>query len=90
MIYDSSYDSLDPTTAANFKKLFNMPLTYKMAESQKQKGGADCGAFSIANVTAIALYDTGTPVLQFDQNKIHAHLAHCLEKNCSAHSLLRL
>lgn len=81
MIYDSLHDSVDPSTAANFERLFNMPLTYKMADTQKQQGRIDCGVFSIANATTIALCaDTKTRYLQIEQKKIRKHLAHCLQK----------
>jgi hypothetical protein len=79
-VYDSSYDNLDGIPAANFERLFNMPLTYKIAEAQKQKGCVDCGVFAIANTTDIALSTTETPHIHFDQDHIRAHLVHCLEK----------
>ena len=69
--------------AATSQRLFNMPLAYKMAVVQKQEDAVDCGLFSIANATAIALSDAETSVLhRFDQEKFRAQLELCLEEKC--------
>ena len=79
MIYDS-YNEVDSVIAAAFQRLFNTPLMFKMGVVQKQEGAVGCGVFSIANATAIAFSDSETPFLpRFDQEKLCAHLASCLE-----------
>ena len=82
MIYDSFYNDVDPVIASTLERLFNIPLTYKMAVVGKQEGGVDCGVFTIANATAIALRDSVTPLPKFDQEKIRPYLASCLEMKC--------
>ncbi len=79
MIYDSSYNNVDPILASTLERLFNIPLTYKMAVVGKQEGGVDCGVFAIANATAISLRDSVNPLPKFDQDKIRPHLESCLE-----------
>ena len=83
IVYDSLYMDVDALTAAMFRRLFDTPLTYIMAGVQKQEGVVDCGAFAIANATAIAFSDTESPIPpKFDQNKLRTHLASCFETKC--------
>ena len=81
-IYDSFYNDVHPATASILERLFNSPLTYKMAIVSKQVGGVDCGVLAIANATAIALGDSVTHLPKFDQDKIRPCLVSCLEKKC--------
>ena len=47
--------------------------TIMMSRCQKQKGGADCGLFAIANATAIA-FGKNPCKLQFMQASLRSHL----------------
>jgi len=48
----------------------------KMIKTPKQKGGDDCGVYSIAYATAVALGRLPTK-LTFRQNSMRAHLVRC-------------
>jgi len=46
---------------------------------QTQKGGADCGLFAIANMTALA-HGIDPLLVHYDQSKMRVHLIACFEK----------
>jgi hypothetical protein len=59
-VYDSAYSHLDEETEKVVCNLFqtkgsDVPIKIEMKKFQKQVGGTDCGLFSIAAITAIAL-----------------------------------
>ena len=60
LVVDSVFNSLDNDTRKTITNLFKYTgstgkLNIKLARSQKQRGGDDCGLFAIAFATAIAL-----------------------------------
>lgn len=79
-VYDSVYASLDQTSAATVKTLFNCNLcNISMVPVQKQLGGSDCGLFAIANATAIAFgRDPSKEVYQ--QSLMRNHAITCFEQ----------
>ena len=53
---------------------------------QKQNGGSDCGMFAIAFATSIAIHQNVD--VKFDQARMRAYLANCIEKG-SCHCFLQ-
>ena len=57
-VFDTVFNHCDKETTGVIQNLFATPnfpkLTITMGRCQKQKGGKDCGLFSIAIATALA------------------------------------
>ena len=57
-VFDTVFNHCDKETTGVIQNLFATPnfpkLTITMGRYQKQKGGKDCGLFSIAIATALA------------------------------------
>ena len=82
-VYDSVYDTLDEDTKSIISAIFHsnhFPHIKVVVPIQKQKGGRDCGLFSIANITAVAFHLDPTTIT-FDQTIMRQHLVQCMEKH---------
>ena len=81
LVFDSVFCTLDDDTMRTVTNIFkhsgstNKPYV-KMMKTQKQKGRDDCGTFSIAYATTIAL-GRSPAVLAFHQSSMRAHLVQC-------------
>lgn len=53
-------------------------LTVRQQQVQVQRGGKDCGLFTVAFAMSVLLGDEPC-MLQYDQKQMRGHLAHCLE-----------
>ena len=78
-IYDSVYSSVNKETE---KVVFNIftggsKMTINMRPFQKQSGGADCGLFALAAVTALA-FNIDPSILKLNQEVMRQHLVTCL------------
>ena len=81
LIFDSVFKSLDDDTMKTVCNLFKHSgssgstgkLNVKMIKTTKQKGADDCGVFSIAYATAIALGRSPAKLI-FRQSSMRAHL----------------
>ena len=81
-VYDSIFQYSDKETEQIITSLFQFgsnKLTLKVAHSQKQKGGTDCGVFAIAFATAIA-FEMNPSKLRLKQESLRAHLVTCFHK----------
>ena len=81
LIFDSVFNSVDDDTMKTVCNLFKHSgltgkLNVKMIKTPKQKGSDDCGVFSIAYATAIAL-GRSPAKLTFRQDSMRAHLVQC-------------
>ena len=54
-------------------------ITFKIHNTQFQKGSSDCGLFSIAYATDLA-YGNDPASYRYDQTKLRSHFLECLEK----------
>ena len=82
-VYDSIFQYCDKETEQTINNLFHngtSKLTIKVAHCQKQKGGADCGLFTIAFTTAIT-FGVNPSKLRLKQESMRAHLINCFNKN---------
>ena len=83
-IYDSISQYCDEETKYIIQNLFQCGpdvLAVKLAHSQKQRGGTDCGLFAIAFATAIA-FGLNPSKLKLRQEAMRAHLVHRFDKKC--------
>jgi len=81
-VYDSLFTYPDKETERVLINVFQWDSTevvVKFARCQKQKGGIDCGLFSIAFATAIA-FGKQPGKLKFVQEELRSHLVTCLNK----------
>ena len=82
-VFDSLFCYCDSETIGVINNIFTTDSmhtpTLTMGHYQKQKGGKDCGLFSIAFATAMAfgLYPSK---LKFDQSMMRQHLVDCFNK----------
>jgi hypothetical protein len=76
-IYDSVYTSVDDATEALVPYLFHTEAI-NVKHLQRQVGGADCGLFAIAVITAIA-HGLDPSKLKFKQEQMRDHLLSCYE-----------
>lgn len=82
-VYDSVCDTLDEDTKSIISAMFHSTQFHHaklVVPTQKQKGGRDCGLFSIANITAIA-FNLDPTTITFDQTIMREHLVQCMEKH---------
>ena len=82
-VYDSSFTYCNKETTCVIENLFYprtscLKPTITMSRCQKQKGGADCGLFAIANATAIT-FGKNPCKLQFIQASLSTHLVDCFQ-----------
>ena len=80
--YDSIFQYCDEEIKCIISNLFQCgpkKLSIKVARSQKQKGGSDCGLFAIAFATAIA-FGINPDQLKLRQEAMRAHLVKCFNK----------
>ena len=79
-VFDTLFNHCDQETTGIIHKLFataNFPkLTITMGRCQKQKGGMDCGLFSIANATALA-FGLHPSKQKYKQSAMRMHLVRC-------------
>ena len=64
---------------ANLFQCNSTKLVIKVARSQKQTGGTDCGLFAIAISTAIA-FGKNPGKLKLHQETLRSHLVNCFNK----------
>ena len=78
-MYDSVYSSVNKETENVVFKMFNggSKMTINMRPFQKQSGGADCGLFALAAVTALA-FNINPSILKLKQEVMRQHLVTCL------------
>ena len=83
-VFDSAFSFCDRETIRVINNFFTTDSMYTptltMGRCQKQKGGKDCGLFSIAFATALA-FRSHPSKLKFDQSMMRQHLVNCLIKN---------
>ena len=80
-VYDSLFTTLDKPSCivlANFFNSKDQMFKNRVVCPQKQNGGLHCGVFAIAFATSIAINQKVD--VKFDQAKMRAHLASCIEK----------
>ena len=78
-VFDSLFHYCDEETEYVIAKLFQCgpkKVTVKVAHSQKQKGGSDCGVYAIAFATAIA-YEMNAGRQKLKQEAMRPHLVNC-------------
>ena len=79
-VFDTVFNHCDKETNGVIQNLLatsNFPeLTITMGRCQKQKGGKDCGLFSIAIATAFA-FGLHPSKQKFKQSSMRMHLVHC-------------
>ena len=81
-MYDSLFYTCDKETECVITNLFqcdSKTVRVKVAHSQKQKGGSDCGVYAIAFATAVA-HGINPSKLKLKQENMRAHLVHCLNE----------
>ena len=81
-MFDSLFYNCDEETEYIIANLFqcgSKNLRIKIARSQKQKGGSDCGIYAIAFATAVA-HGINPGKLKLKQEDMNAHLVHCLNE----------
>ena len=81
-MYDSLFTYPDKETERVLMNAFQWDFAeviVKFACCQKQKGGAECGLFSIALATAIA-FGKQHGKLKFRQEELRSHLVTCFNK----------
>ena len=81
-IYDSIFDQLDDESLLLVKTMFSnssgCTVQVQMANLQKQRGGNDCGVFSIAAMVSLAFgEDPGS--VKYNQEDLRPHLLQCFE-----------
>ena len=80
-VYDSLFTTLDKPSCivlANFFNSKDQLFKNRVVRPQKLNGGSDCGVFAIAFATSIAINQKVD--VKFDQARMRAHLASCIEK----------
>ena len=83
-VYDSIFYNCDQETEVIIANLFQCSpkkVRVKVARSQKQKGGSDCGVYAIAFAVAAAL-GINPSKLKLRQESMRAHLVSCLNEEC--------
>ena len=82
-VYDSLFQYCGKETEhviANLFQVGSVKLKITVSQSQKQKGGTDCGIFAIAFATALA-FGINLSKLQLKQESMRAHLINCFNKH---------
>ena len=80
-VYDSLYEDQDADTLAVISGLIEFhrpPVIINLMSMGKQKGCTDCGVFTAAVLTALAMGVDVTKV-RFDQGQMRSHLFKCLD-----------
>jgi len=83
-VFDSMFYNCDQETEDVIANLFqcgSKNIRVKVARSQKQKGGSDCGVYAIAFATAAAS-GINPSKLKLKQESMRAHLVRCLNEEC--------
>ena len=83
-VYDSIFYNCDQVTEVIIANLFQCSpkkVRVKVARSQKQKGGSDCGVYAIAFAVAGTL-GINPSKLKLKQESMRAHLVSCLNEEC--------
>lgn len=81
-VFDSTFTYCDKETVAIIHNLYQRDsekLTITMCRCQKQRGGKDCGLFSIAFAVAL-VFNLSLSKLKFHQERMRTHLVDCFTK----------
>ena len=84
-VYDSVYDYTFESTkmqVASIMKSNESMITFKIHNTQFQKGSSDCGLFLIAYATDLA-YGNDPASYRYDQTKLRSHFLECLRERIS-------